>query len=213
MLSQEENELVTRVGPGTPMGNLFREYWLPALLQRGAARARQRSVARHDARRTADRFPRHATARSACWPEQLPASRRVAVLRPQRGRRPALRLPRLEVRHRRQLRRHAQRARRVGLQVEGQGGGVPDAGARRHRLGVSRLALDAAAAAGPRSQHAAGRTGVGVPAVRELVPDPRGPHRHRARELPALRRPPARGRADREPSRSTSSGSARRTSR
>jgi len=32
MLSQEENELITRVGPGTPMGNLFREYWLPALL-------------------------------------------------------------------------------------------------------------------------------------------------------------------------------------
>src|SRR5918911_1654738 len=32
MLSQEENELITRVGPGTPMGNLFREYWLPAML-------------------------------------------------------------------------------------------------------------------------------------------------------------------------------------
>jgi phenylpropionate dioxygenase-like ring-hydroxylating dioxygenase large terminal subunit len=32
MLNTEENELITRVGPGTPMGNLFREYWLPALL-------------------------------------------------------------------------------------------------------------------------------------------------------------------------------------
>ncbi len=32
MLSQEDNELLTRVGPGTPMGNVFREYWLPALL-------------------------------------------------------------------------------------------------------------------------------------------------------------------------------------
>jgi phthalate 4,5-dioxygenase len=32
VLSQEDNELITRVGPGTPMGNLFREYWLPALL-------------------------------------------------------------------------------------------------------------------------------------------------------------------------------------
>jgi phthalate 4,5-dioxygenase oxygenase subunit len=32
MLSQEENELICRVGPGTPMGNLFREYWLPAML-------------------------------------------------------------------------------------------------------------------------------------------------------------------------------------
>src|SRR5579862_4222827 len=32
MLTQEENELICCVGPGTPMGNLFREYWLPALL-------------------------------------------------------------------------------------------------------------------------------------------------------------------------------------
>jgi phenylpropionate dioxygenase-like ring-hydroxylating dioxygenase large terminal subunit len=32
MLKQEENELVTRVGPGTPMGNTMRRYWMPALL-------------------------------------------------------------------------------------------------------------------------------------------------------------------------------------
>jgi len=32
MLSREENELLTRVGPGTPMGELFRRYWIPALL-------------------------------------------------------------------------------------------------------------------------------------------------------------------------------------
>jgi phenylpropionate dioxygenase-like ring-hydroxylating dioxygenase large terminal subunit len=32
MLSREDNELLTRVGPGTPMGNLMRQYWLPALL-------------------------------------------------------------------------------------------------------------------------------------------------------------------------------------
>ena len=31
MLTREENELLTRVGPGTPMGNLIREYWIPAL--------------------------------------------------------------------------------------------------------------------------------------------------------------------------------------
>jgi phenylpropionate dioxygenase-like ring-hydroxylating dioxygenase large terminal subunit len=34
MLKREDNELVTRVGPGTPMGNLMREYWIPALLSR-----------------------------------------------------------------------------------------------------------------------------------------------------------------------------------
>ena len=32
MLKKEDNELLTRVGPGTPMGDLFRRFWLPALL-------------------------------------------------------------------------------------------------------------------------------------------------------------------------------------
>jgi hypothetical protein len=31
VLSVEENELLTRVGPGTPMGDLVRQYWLPAV--------------------------------------------------------------------------------------------------------------------------------------------------------------------------------------
>jgi phthalate 4,5-dioxygenase oxygenase subunit len=31
MLSTPENEILCRVGQGTPMGNLMREYWLPAL--------------------------------------------------------------------------------------------------------------------------------------------------------------------------------------
>ena len=32
MLSEEENELLTRVGPGTPVGELMRQYWIPALM-------------------------------------------------------------------------------------------------------------------------------------------------------------------------------------
>jgi phthalate 4,5-dioxygenase len=32
MLSQQDNELVSRVGPGTPMGNLMRHFWIPAML-------------------------------------------------------------------------------------------------------------------------------------------------------------------------------------
>ncbi|MBO0762958.1 MAG: Rieske 2Fe-2S domain-containing protein, partial [Candidatus Dormibacteraeota bacterium] len=32
MLRAEENEYVCRIGPGTPMGNLMREYWVPAML-------------------------------------------------------------------------------------------------------------------------------------------------------------------------------------
>ncbi|MGH2470631.1 MAG: Rieske 2Fe-2S domain-containing protein, partial [Chloroflexota bacterium] len=34
MLSTQDNELITRVGLGTPMGNLMRQYWIPALLSR-----------------------------------------------------------------------------------------------------------------------------------------------------------------------------------
>ncbi len=32
MLSADENARLTRVGPGTPMGELFRRFWLPAIL-------------------------------------------------------------------------------------------------------------------------------------------------------------------------------------
>ena len=32
MLSKEDNEILTRVGPGTLMGDLMRQYWTPALL-------------------------------------------------------------------------------------------------------------------------------------------------------------------------------------
>jgi nitrite reductase/ring-hydroxylating ferredoxin subunit len=32
VLNREDNELITRVGPGTPMGTLMRQYWVPAML-------------------------------------------------------------------------------------------------------------------------------------------------------------------------------------
>ena len=32
MLKKEQNDCVTQTGPGTPMGDMFRRYWLPALL-------------------------------------------------------------------------------------------------------------------------------------------------------------------------------------
>ena len=31
-LTAEENETITRVGPGTPMGELMRRYWQPVFL-------------------------------------------------------------------------------------------------------------------------------------------------------------------------------------
>ena len=32
MLRKEQNDLLTQTGPGTPMGRMFRSYWLPALM-------------------------------------------------------------------------------------------------------------------------------------------------------------------------------------
>ena len=34
MLSRQDNELITRTGPGTPMGEYLRRFWVPALLTR-----------------------------------------------------------------------------------------------------------------------------------------------------------------------------------
>ena len=33
MLSKEENDLLCLTGPGTPMANLFRRFWLPVALR------------------------------------------------------------------------------------------------------------------------------------------------------------------------------------
>ena len=32
MITHEQNALLTQTGPGTPMGELFRRYWIPAML-------------------------------------------------------------------------------------------------------------------------------------------------------------------------------------
>ena len=32
MASQEQNELLTRTGPGTAMGDVMRRYWIPVML-------------------------------------------------------------------------------------------------------------------------------------------------------------------------------------
>ena len=40
----EENEYLTRVGPGTPMGTLLRRYWMPVLLEHEVPGANQPPV-------------------------------------------------------------------------------------------------------------------------------------------------------------------------
>ena len=60
MISREQNDALTKTGPGTIMGELFRRYWIPALHDVGAARARLPAGAREAARRAPGRVPRHA---------------------------------------------------------------------------------------------------------------------------------------------------------
>ena len=63
MLTEEQNELLTRVGPGTPMGELMRRYWVPALLSWEVAGAGLPAGDDQAARRGAGRVPRRRTAR------------------------------------------------------------------------------------------------------------------------------------------------------
>ncbi len=38
-ITKEQNERLTRVGAGTPMGEVFRRYWIPAMLAQDVAEA------------------------------------------------------------------------------------------------------------------------------------------------------------------------------
>ena len=87
MLSQEQNELLTRVGPGTPMGDVLRRYWIPALLDwelpaPDCAPVRMRLMGE-------DLVAfRDTSGRIGVLDENCPAPADVAVACPQRGERP-----------------------------------------------------------------------------------------------------------------------------
>ena len=121
MLSEADNEILTRVGPGTLMGNLLRRYWLPALLS--AQKLPEADSPPVRVRLLGEDLVAFRDTRGdvGLLAARLPAPRRVVVLRPQRRGRAALRLPRLEVRHDRRLCRHAVRACRIELQEQGEG--------------------------------------------------------------------------------------------
>ena len=65
MLSKDENELLTRVGPGTPMGDADAPLLDPGAAVRGAAGARLPAGARPAAGRGPRRLPRQPAAGSA----------------------------------------------------------------------------------------------------------------------------------------------------
>ena len=85
MITEKQNQDLTRTGPGTLMGDLFRRYWMPALLASELPE------------------PDCAPVRVKLLSEPLVAFRDTKN-RPQRRMRPALSLPRLEVRHYRPVR-------------------------------------------------------------------------------------------------------------
>ena len=109
MMSAEQNELITGVGPGTKCGALMRHYWHPVALADELADERPAKAVRvlgQDFVLFRDERGRLRPARP-----RLPASRRRPRLRPARGWRPALPVPRLAVRRRRQVPGDAGRAR------------------------------------------------------------------------------------------------------
>ena len=106
MLRAEDNKFLTESNAGTPMGELLRRFWLPVLLSEELPEADGSAEKdRRDGRGTAG-LPRLAR-RGRRHRSVLSAPRRQSLARPQRGMRHPLRLSRLEVRHRRPLRRHA----------------------------------------------------------------------------------------------------------
>ena len=147
MLTSEQNAILTETGPGTPMGAVFRHYWMPALLSRELPK------------------PDCPPKRLKLLGEEFVAFRdsagRVGIVAarcPHRGAhlffgrvggvRLALRLPRLEVRRRWALRGRAQ-CRTGGRRADeaarrhsrAEGGGI-----RRPRLGLARRGGRAGAA-------------------------------------------------------------------
>ncbi len=105
MLSKEENELLTRVHPGTPMGRLFRRYWIPALLSEEIPDPDGPPVRVRLLGEDLVAF-RDTQGRIGLLGRALCPSRHFTVFRPQRRVRPAVHLSRLEVRRRRQCARN-----------------------------------------------------------------------------------------------------------
>ena len=95
-VTETENHFLTRVGPGTPMGRLLRQYWIPVLQIQRFAGAGRRAAARAAAVRKSGRVPQFRRQNRLAGP-CLSAPLRVAFFRAQRGERFALPLSRLEI--------------------------------------------------------------------------------------------------------------------
>ena len=148
MLTKEENELVCRVGPGTPMGNLMRQYWVPALMSQELA---ERDCPPLRVLLLGEQLIafRDTNGQVGLIGGQLSASRSQPLLRAERGVRHPVRLPRLEVRHDWPMCRHALGAGREQLQGQDQGDGLPMRRASRFGLDLHGTAHHPAASTRP----------------------------------------------------------------
>ena len=97
MLSQRDNDTLCQVGPGTPMGELFRRFWLPALLSSELPEPDCAPVRLKLLGENLVAF-RDSEGRVGRRRQLLPAPPREPVLRAERGGRAAVRVPRVEVR-------------------------------------------------------------------------------------------------------------------
>jgi len=87
---------LTRVGPGTVMGEMMRQYWIPAALS-SELKSDGDPMRLMLLGESADRVPRQLGPGRGARPS-MPASLRFTVPRPERAQRYPLRLPRLEIR-------------------------------------------------------------------------------------------------------------------
>ena len=136
MMSPEQNELISRTGPGTRCGALMRHYWHPVALAEeldGPRPAKAVHVLGEDFVLFRDERGRHGLLDRA-----LPASRRRSRLWAAGRWRPALPVPWLAVRCRRQMPRNAGRTRGQRALPACAPALLSRRGQERHRLRLSR---------------------------------------------------------------------------
>ena len=148
MLTQSENEMLVRTGPGTPMGELFRRFWVPVMLTEEGTGTGLYASAPASAERGPHRLPGHRR-HGGDHRRPLRAPVLATVLRNERGEGATVPLPRLEVRRHRPVRGHPLHSRGGVLQGEDPAQVLP-------RVGQGRVHLVI---------HGAGRAAASIPGL------------------------------------------------
>ena len=147
MMSREQNDQLSRIGPGTLMGKLLRRYWAPFLL---ASEIPEPDCPPVRVKLMGEKLVAFRDTKGQHRPDRrvLRPSRRLALVRRKRRVRHPLPLSRLEIRRHRPMRRPAVGAGGIRLPQEHQAEILSLHREGRHRLGLYGAARAAAAAAG-----------------------------------------------------------------